>query len=240
MDDIPLKLGTFIEYVDQTDGSPLDKLEAAYNIAGTLSDQADHLIGHFVDQARRSGASWTEIGSRMGGVTKQAAQKRFTVDLGSYEEMKEKAFGRYTDRAKKAIVAAEAAAREHRHNYIGTEHVLLGLLTEREGLAVRAIAECGTPADTLRDAVVARLLEPREPIPSHIPFTAKSKKALELTLREALKFGHNYVGTEHILLGLIAEGTGLAAEVLNDRELTDERIRPVLERYFEEITKRAG
>jgi len=236
MADIPLKLGTLIEYVEDAKGSPLDKLEAAYSIAGTLSDQADHLIGHFVDQARRSGASWTEIGARMGGVTKQAAQKRFTVDLGSYEEMKEKAFGRYTQRARHVIVASEAAAREHQHHYIGTEHILLGLLVEPEGLAVKAVEACGVTADALRDAVVARLPGASDQeIPTHIPFTAKSKKVLELTLREALRFGHNYIGTEHILLGLIAEDSGLAAEVLRDLGLTDDRVRPELERAFAQI-----
>lgn len=233
MEEIPVKLGTLIEYVDGAKGDPLDKLEAAYTIAGTLSEQADHLIGHFVDQARRSGASWTEIGARMGGVTKQAARKRFTADFD--EEVKEKAFGRYTPRARQAVVLAQEAAREHHHNYIGTEHVLLGVIGEREGLAVKAIEACGVTAESLREAVVARLGEPSEELPALIPFIAKAKKALELTLREALRFGHNYVGTEHLLLGLIAEDTGLAAEVMRDQGLTDDRVRPELERILEEI-----
>jgi hypothetical protein len=240
MADIPLKLSTLIDYVDDSNAGPLDKLEAAYNIAGTLSDQADHLIGHFVDQARRSGASWTEIGARMGGVTKQAARKRFTVDLGDYEEMTKKAFGRYTTRARQAIVAAQEAAREHHHHYIGTEHILLGVLAEREGLAVKAVEACGVTADGLREAVVARLGEPSEEVPERIAFTGKSKKVLELTLREALRFGHNYIGTEHLLLGLIAEDSGLAAEVLRGQGLTDERVRAELERMFEEMTATPG
>jgi hypothetical protein len=237
MDEIPQKLGTLIDYVDGARGGPLDKLEAAYNIAGTLSDQADHLIGHFVDQARRSGASWTEIGERMGGVTKQAAQKRFTTENTPDAKVAgtNKVFERYTERAKAAIVAAQEAAREHEHHYIGTEHVLIGVLAGRETVGLRAIEACGVDVDALAADVVARMPGASESVPALIPFTAKSKKALELTLREALRLGHNYVGTEHILLGLIAEDSGLAAEVLRDHDLTTDRVEAEILRLLEEI-----
>lgn len=239
MDEVPMKLGTLIDYVDDAKGDALDKVEAAYRIAGVLDEQADHLIGHFVDQARRSGASWTEIGARMGGVSKQAARKRFTDDEpASMESMKEKAFGRYTLPARRAIVAAEAAAREHEHDYIGTEHILLALLSQQDTLATAAIAACGADPAALRDAVVGRLGETGHPNPVHIPFTAKSKKALELTLREALRLGHNYVGTEHLLLGLIAEGSGLAAEILREHDLSTERVQPEILRMLEEVMAR--
>ena len=236
MDEIPTKLGTLIDYVDDANGDALDKLEAAYRLAGVLDDQADHLIGHFVDQARRSGASWTEIGARMGGVSKQAARKRFTDDEPeSMESMKGKAFGRYTLPARRVIVAAQEAAREHEHNYIGTEHILLALLSQPDALGPRAIGACGTDPAALREAVAARLGEPSDKVPALIPFTAKSKKALELTLREALRLGHNYVGTEHLLLGLIAEGTGIAAEILGEHDLTTERVEPEILRLLEEV-----
>ncbi|HEY3687513.1 MAG TPA: Clp protease N-terminal domain-containing protein [Streptosporangiaceae bacterium] len=238
MDEIPQKLGTLIDYVDGARGGPLDKLEAAYAIAGTLSDQADHLIGHFVDQARRSGASWTEIGERMGGVTKQAAQKRFTIENtpDSMSAAKDKVFGRYTERAKASIVAAEAAARTHEHHYIGTEHLLLGVLAGKGTVGLRAIEACGVGVDALTADVEARMPGPSgKEVPAHIPFTAKSKKALELTLREALRLGHNYVGTEHILLGLIAEDSGMAAEVLRDDDLTTERVEAEVLKLLEPL-----
>lgn len=226
MDEIPTKLGTLIDYVDGAKGGPLDKLEAAYAIAGTLSDQADHLIGHFVDQARRSGASWTDIGARMGGVTKQAAQKRFNVENtpDSMASARDKVFGRYTQRAKAAIVAAQEAARAHAHHYTGTEHILLGVLAGKDTVGLAAIEACGVEADALRADVEARMPGPSgEHVPENIPFTAKTKKALELTLREALRLGHNYVGTEHMILGLIAEDSGMAAEALRAHDLTTER-----------------
>ena len=87
----------------------------------------------------------------------------------------------------------------------------------------------------MREAVAARLGEPSDKVPALIPFTAKSKKALELTLREALRLGHNYVGTEHLLLGLIAEGTGIAAEILGEHDLTTERVEPEILRLLEEV-----
>ena len=124
-------------------------------------------------------------------------------------------FERFTDRARRVVVLAQEEARDLGHTYIGTEHILLGLLREPEGVAAQALEALGIGLDGVRREV-REIIGPGEGItlPSHIPFTPRAKKVLELSLREALQLGHNYIGTEHILLGLIREGEGVAAQVL--------------------------
>ena len=123
-------------------------------------------------------------------------------------------FERFTDRARRVVVLAQEEARTLNHNYIGTEHVLLGLIHEGEGVAAKALASLGISLEAVRQQVEAIIGQgPRAPS-GHIPFTPRAKKVLELALREALQLGHNYIGTEHILLGLISEGEGVAAQVL--------------------------
>jgi Clp amino terminal domain, pathogenicity island component len=123
-------------------------------------------------------------------------------------------FERFTDRARRVVVLAQEEARLLDHNYIGTEHILLGLIHEGEGVAARALGGLGISLDAVR-AQVERIIGRGPSTPAgHIPFTPRSKKVLELSLREALKLNHNYIGTEHILLGLIREGEGVAAQVL--------------------------
>ena len=124
-------------------------------------------------------------------------------------------FERFTDRARRVVVLAQEESRLLNHNYIGTEHVLLGLLHEGEGVAARALEELGISLTEVRrrvDDIIGK--GSSAPIEGHIPFTPRAKKVLELALREALQLGHNYIGTEHILLGLIREGQGVAAQVL--------------------------
>src|SRR5215813_6153954 len=123
-------------------------------------------------------------------------------------------FERFTSRARRSVVAAQEEARTLGHNYIGTEHVLLGLLSEPEGLAARALGPFGISLASAREEVAAKVGTGAEPMKGHIPFTPRAKKVLELALREALQLHHNYIGTEHILLGLIREGEGVAAQVL--------------------------
>ena len=123
-------------------------------------------------------------------------------------------FERFTDRARRVVVLAQEEARLLNHNYIGTEHILLGLIHEGEGVAAKALESMGTSLDAVR-AQVEEIIGQGQQAPSgHIPFTPRAKKVLELSLREALQLGHNYIGTEHILLGLIREGEGVAAQVL--------------------------
>ena len=123
-------------------------------------------------------------------------------------------FERFTDRARRVVVLAQEEARMLNHNYIGTEHILLGLIHEGEGVAAKGLESLGISLEGVR-AQVEEIIGQGQQAPSgHIPFTPRAKKVLELSLREALQLGHNYIGTEHILLGLIREGEGVAAQVL--------------------------
>ncbi len=123
-------------------------------------------------------------------------------------------FERFTDRARRVVVLAQEEARTLNHNYIGTEHVLLGLIHEGEGVAAKALESLGISLEAVRQQVEQIIGQGQQPPSGHIPFTPRAKKVLELSLREALQLGHNYIGTEHILLGLIREGEGVAAQVL--------------------------
>jgi ATP-dependent Clp protease ATP-binding subunit ClpC len=123
-------------------------------------------------------------------------------------------FERFTDRARRVVVLAQEEAKGLNHNYIGTEHILLGLIKEGDGIAAKALAELSISIDNVREQVQEIIGQGQQAPSGHIPFTPRAKKVLELSLREALQLGHNYIGTEHILLGLIREGEGVAATVL--------------------------
>ena len=123
-------------------------------------------------------------------------------------------FERFTDRARRVVVLAQEEARLLTHNYIGTEHILLGLIHEGEGVAAKALESLGISLEAVRAQVEEIIGQGQSPPTGHIPFTPRAKKVLELSLREALELKHNYIGTEHILLGLIREGQGVAAQVL--------------------------
>ncbi|HET8601449.1 MAG TPA: ATP-dependent Clp protease ATP-binding subunit [Segeticoccus sp.] len=123
-------------------------------------------------------------------------------------------FERFTDRARRVVVLAQEEARMLNHNYIGTEHILLGLIHEGEGVAAKALESLGISLDAVREQVQEIIGQGQQAPTGHIPFTPRAKKVLELSLREGLQLGHNYIGTEHILLGLIREGEGVAAQVL--------------------------
>ena len=198
----PVRLDDLIDVIKTVHDEPLDQLTDAVLAAEFLGEIADHLIGHFVDQARKSGASWTDIGRCM-GVTKQAAQKRFVPkspsDAGALDP--NAGFGRFTPRARNVVVVAQNKAHEAGNNEIHTAHLLLALFAEPEGLAVKLLASQGVDADAVAAAVT---LPPRvDDVPALIPFSPAAKKVLELTFRQALRLGHNYIGTEHILLALL-------------------------------------
>jgi len=134
-------------------------------------------------------------------------------------------FERFTDRARRVVVLAQEEARLLKHGYIGTEHILLGLIREEDGIAAQALESLGIGLDVVRQRV-GEIIGEGDQVPSgHIPFTPRAKKVLELSLREALQMGHNYIGTEHILLGLIAEGEGVAARVLTELDADAKRVR---------------
>ena len=237
----PVRLDELISYVTSTDGTALDHVSAAVRISEQLGELADHLVGHFVDQARKTGASWTDIGQSM-GVTKQAAQKRFVPRASDWPGLLSGAFppdavkfSRFTDRAKRAVIAARQEAIKRRHDRVLPEHLILGMLDEQEGLAARAIAALGVSPEAVRaalGAVLPAVVVPAGVTPGHVTFDSRTMKVLELTLREALALGHNYIGTEHILLGLLEEeslGGGTLAGLGITKERALEWLVPVLE-----------
>jgi ATP-dependent Clp protease ATP-binding subunit ClpA len=188
--------------------SPLDQLTNAVLLAEHMTELADHLIGHFVDNARHKGASWTEIGSCI-GVTKQAAQQRFTAKPDA------NMFAKFTPRAREAVMRSQEEARAARLDEIHPEHLVLAMLPDAHSMAMRALDAQGVTAAAIRAAVtVPPGPEGFEP-PPLIKYNAAAKKALELTGREAFRLGHNYIGTEHMLLALLAaeDGTGLLHRV---------------------------
>jgi ATP-dependent Clp protease ATP-binding subunit ClpA len=134
-------------------------------------------------------------------------------------------FERFTERARRAVVLAQEEARKLDHGYIGTEHLLLGLISEGEGVAAKALESLGISLKAVREQVVARVGRGQQPPTGHIPFTERAKRALELSLRESGQLGHRYIGTEHILLGLIRQGDGVAAQVLTGLGADLDRVR---------------
>jgi Clp amino terminal domain, pathogenicity island component len=200
----PVRLDDLIEAIRNAYPGALDQLSGAVLVADHLGDLADHLVGHFVDQARRSGASWTEIGRSM-GVSKQAAQKRF-VGKGPGDPpglTSRDGFSRFTQQARNAVVAAQNEARAAGNDQICPAHLLLGLLTEPAALAAQAIVAQGVPLATAEAAARAALPPRAGQLPALIPFDERSKKALNLAFREAPRLGDHHVGTEHILVALL-------------------------------------
>ncbi|MFE2225971.1 Clp protease N-terminal domain-containing protein [Streptomyces kronopolitis] len=194
--------------------------------AQTLSDLGDQLIDHYVSQAKRSGASWTEIGDAI-GVSKQAAQQRHAP--GPFE--------RYTQRNRHSIVLAQEAARTHKHDSIGTEHLLLGLLGEPRGVAYGVLAKTASER-RIRDAIEEALPPAGEKaLRGHIAFRPESKEAIEQARRASADLGHDWVGTEHTLLGLLRTEESPAARILRDLGFTPDELRETIRA---EIAERAA
>jgi Clp amino terminal domain, pathogenicity island component len=224
-----VRLDDLIEAIKKVHTGPLDQLSDAVIAAEALGDVADHLIGHFVDQARRSGASWSDIGRSM-GVSKQAAQKRF-VAKGEVSDLDpNEGFRRFTTRAKNVVMAAQNEARAAGNDEISTAHLVLGLLYEPEALGAKAVVAQGVSLETVRKSVTVSLPPAVDNVPALIPYDAGAKKALELTFREALRLGHNYIGTEHILLALLEleNGTGVLASLNIDKVTAEAQIAAAL------------
>jgi ATP-dependent Clp protease ATP-binding subunit ClpC len=141
-------------------------------------------------------------------------------------------FERFTERARRVIILAGDEARALNHNYIGTEHLLLGLLREGEGLAARVLEGLGVTIGEARAQVVRIVGQGDERVTGQIPFSPRAKKVLELSLRSSLDLGHDYIGTEHILLGLVREGEGAGARILLDFDADVEKVRTELIRWL--------
>ncbi len=199
---------------------PLTLLASAARRQQELSGVGDKLLDHFVQEARAAGCSWSQVGTAL-GVSKQAAQQRHSAlrsfigkFVDSVESISAAVFKRFTARARRTIVLAQEEARLLQHNYLGTEHLVLGLLAEGDGIGAQALQRAGITLESVR-AGIEEFVGRGEGAPKgHIPFTPRAKEVLKLALSEALELGHNYIGTEHILLGLLQEGEGLGVKVL--------------------------
>ncbi len=230
----PVSLDTLISFVkvQRLKGSALDNLADAVAVGEHLGEQADSLIGHFVDQARRSGASWSQIGTSM-GVSKQAAQQRFVPRGPDQGPFVPGDFSRFTARARNVLTAAEDHARAADSAVIGSDHLALGLFAEPNGLAAKAIVafrvteqqvrgalgapeqaeSAGAPeqAESVSAPEQAESAGAPEAGASRIPLGPGATASLHGALRAALRLGHNFIGTEHILIGLLDEHDATAS-----------------------------
>jgi hypothetical protein len=213
-----VRLDDLIGAIAAQHDAPLDRLSGAVLLADHLGEVSDALIGHFVDQARRAGASWAEIGRSM-GVTKQAAQKRF-VGKGEAPRLDpSQGFSRFTERARAVVVRAQEEARQAGNETIGVAHLVLGLVADPDSTSARAIAARGLSLDDVRRTATATLPGRAERVPEMVPFDAHARRALELTFREALRLDSDHVGTGHVLLAVleVEDGTGVLAGLGIDR-----------------------
>lgn len=195
-----------------------------------------------------AGLSCSQVGNRASGASGRRGIIKYadlsalaaisasadTTSAISHGEVSE-IFERFTERARQIVVLAQDEARQLKHNYIGTEHILLGILREQEGLANRVLAEFGITQDHLRAWIKDEIGEGDEVITGQLPFTPRAKKILEFALREALSLGHNYIGTEHVLLGLVREVEGAAHEYLEAMEVTAQKVRDNIVRQLSSL-----
>ena len=185
----------------------LDKISEAQRRAHSLADVGDQLVGYYVGLAREAGASWTQIGDAI-GVSKQAAQQRWVPAN----------FARFTRRARHVVVLAQEVARSRGDSRMGTEHLLLGLLGEPEGVAGEVLIELAGSADAIKDALETPAdPERKKSLRAHLPLTDSANQTLSQASQESLALLHNYIGTEHILLALVRQGDGVGAKVLAER-----------------------
>ncbi|MGW1315032.1 Clp protease N-terminal domain-containing protein [Streptomyces sp. NPDC002426] len=233
----PVRLDDLIDAIKNTHTDALEQLSGAVVAADHLGEIADHLIGHFVDQARRSGASWTDIGRSM-GVTRQAAQKRFVPKKpGESSDLDpSQGFGRFDEQARNVVMGAHNEAHAARNDEIGVGHLILGLLAEPDSLGAQAIAGQGITPEAVREAAVLALPAAADEVPELIPYDAASRKVLELTFREALRLGHDFIGAGHIVLALLEfeDGAGVLTGLGVDKDVASSDIAAAVAAATEE------
>src|SRR3954454_7839047 len=229
MSPLDISLADLIARLDEEfpAANELARISEARLRAQTLSDLGDQLIDHYVSKAKQSGASWTEIGDAI-GVSKQAAQQRHAPAP----------FERYTNLNRHSIVLAQEAARTHKHDFIGTEHMLLGLLGEPRGLAYEVLVAKTGSEQRVRDAIEEAMPPAgKKALRGHIAFRPESKEAIGQARRASADLGHDWVGTEHTLLGLIRTEGSPAAQILNNLGFTSDELHETVKT---EITKRSA
>jgi Clp amino terminal domain, pathogenicity island component len=180
-------------------------LSQASKVAADLERTSDALLGHFVDQCRRSGRSWSEISGAL-GVSKQAAHKRFSLDAPNFE--------RFTDPARNVLAQCEEEAHRLGHGFVGTEHLLLALFASPDATAAKLLGETGLTRSMVQRQITTFIKPGVVSEEGNRPFTPRAKAAVRHAVHEALQLGHDYVGTEHLLLGLFSDGESVAAKVL--------------------------
>ncbi len=227
MSPLNVTLTDLIENIDADlpHGNALAKITEADARAHTLGALGDQLIGHYIAIAKSEGTSWSDIGQAI-GVSKQAAQQRHAPE----------AFNRFTDLSRHAVVLSQEAARSRRHEHIGTEHLLLGLLDEPRGLAAQLLATRAGSAEAVRAAVTERMApEGRHFARGHIPFSPQGKQAIEGAIAAATELGHDFVGTEHVLLGVLSVAGGTGAEALATIGIDLTMMRPLVSTAVAEL-----
>jgi hypothetical protein len=242
-DDLGIGLDDLVGAVErlQPEGDEIARLQAAVLLSERLGELGDHLVGHFVDEARRVGASWRAIGDGL-GVSKQAAQKRFVPTAGDVPQ--EGFLSRFTPRAREVLTTARDTARRLGRAQVGTEHLVAGLIADSRGLSAQAIAAQGVAAADVLAAVDATATSPEpgvtEEAAEHVPFAAESKKVLENALREAFRRRHNYIGTEHLLLGLLADRRSTGARLLRELGVTQRATSEWLDAALADLAAHKG
>ncbi|MEU4197833.1 Clp protease N-terminal domain-containing protein [Kribbella sp. NPDC026611] len=221
----------------KTDAGSDDELAQLATAATTISEltsTGDAVLGFFVDRARGAGKSWVEISSVL-GVTKQAAHKRFADAWPARPT-----FERFTQRARNVLEAAGTAASERNQGFVGTEHLLLGMYAEPDSVATKVLIQHGLTEDTVRPAVEAQSPAGDRPNviePGHLPFTRRAAHLLQAAVTEAVTLGHNYVGTEHLLLAIYRDPGSVAGKILLDHGLEEQTVWADIRKLLEDFTK---
>jgi hypothetical protein len=225
MENLP-SLPDLIQLIEETrpNTNPLQLLTDAVVVSGRLADVGDEVVGHFVEGARSSGATWAEIGECM-GVSKQAAQKRFPTGGPGRAGRSGFFLTRLAEDARHVVRRAVNHARRTGSSHVETEHLVLGLLDDPDSRASRAIAGLEGSVEDIRSAAHSGHESGRtSPGGGHIPFSPDAKKVLELALREAIRSSDRRIGTEHILLGILRDTRSPGAQILVDRGITHKTV----------------
>jgi hypothetical protein len=210
--------------IDLPDAPILTKIAEAQQRARSLNDIGDQLVDHFVTQARTTATPWSHIGEAL-GVSKQAAQQRWVPPI----------FQRFTDRARHVIVLAQEEARTLKHEVIDDQHILLGVVAETSGMAAQILTERGASATAVRAALGAALTPGTSNPPARLPFTGEGKAVLDEAGNAAISLGHDFIGTEHILLGLFRVTDGPSAAALASLNISENDMRAEIARRVEAI-----
>jgi histone H3/H4 len=220
---------------DAASDDPLDELSQAAQMAAGLEGTADALVGHFVDRSRISGHSWSQISGAL-GVSKQAVHKRFSVSAASFESGSP-TFDRFTPRAKEVLRAAAKEARHRGSESVEAEDLLIALFADAGSIAARVLKRAGITRDACERALAREVIDADKTVTDRLPFSEPAKGALKSAVEEALRLAHNYVGTEHLLLGLYYNPEDPAARTLIGLGAKYEDIKAGIAKEFAELSK---